>query len=102
MAWTHVANVGDLDGQEILGIRKDGYDVAVYRLESDYFATHNICTHQFAHLSEGYVVDGCIECPLHQGLFDIRTGKAQGGIVKTDLRTYPVRIEDGRIMVLLD
>jgi nitrite reductase/ring-hydroxylating ferredoxin subunit len=102
LTWIQVAAVSDLDGLEVLGIRKDGRDIAIYRLGPDFFATHNICTHQFAHLSEGYVVDGCIECPLHQGLFDIRSGKAQGGIVKTDLKTYPVRVEDGQIMVLLD
>jgi nitrite reductase/ring-hydroxylating ferredoxin subunit len=97
-----MADVGDLDGQEVIGVRQEGHDIAIYRLGPDYFATHNTCTHQFAHLSEGYVVDECIECPLHQGLFDIRTGKAQGGLVKTDLRTYPVRIEGDRIMVLFD
>ncbi len=102
MAWTDVADIAILDGQEIVGVRHGDQDIALYRLEGEIYATHNICTHQFAFLSEGYVVDGCIECPLHQGMFDIRTGKAQGGVVKTDLRCYPVRVEGSRVLVDLD
>jgi 3-phenylpropionate/trans-cinnamate dioxygenase ferredoxin subunit len=101
MPWIDVANRADLDGQEVIGLQHDGLSIALYRLEGEYFATDNICTHQFAFLSEGCVVDGCIECPLHQGMFDIRTGKAQGGLVKVDIKTYPIRIEGGRIHVMV-
>ena len=43
-----------------------------------------------------------MECPLHDGLFDIRTGKAQGGPVGKDLRTDPVRVEGTRLLVRID
>jgi 3-phenylpropionate/trans-cinnamate dioxygenase ferredoxin subunit len=99
MTWVDVAGLEELQDRDVLGAKLQGADIAIYRLEDGYFATQDICTHQFAFLSEGYVVDGCIECPLHQAMFDIRTGKGQGGLAKEDLKTYPVKIEDGRIWV---
>ncbi|MGD9923447.1 MAG: non-heme iron oxygenase ferredoxin subunit [Pseudorhodoplanes sp.] len=102
MPWFDVAGTGDFGGQDVLGIKKNDTDIALYRLDAEYFATQNICTHQFAFLSEGYVVDGCIECPLHQAMFNIKTGKGCGGLAKTDLKTYPVKVEGDRIFVLID
>ena len=66
------------------------------------YATHGICTHALALLSEGWVEDGKIECPLHQGQFDIRTGKALCAPLTQDLRTYAVRLEGDNIFVDLD
>lgn len=97
-----VAGLEELQDRDVLGTKLQGVDIAIYRLADGYFATQNICTHQFAFLSEGYVVDGCIECPLHQAMFDIKTGKGQGGPAKEDLKTYPVKIEAGRILVQVD
>jgi 3-phenylpropionate/trans-cinnamate dioxygenase ferredoxin subunit len=51
-------------------------------------------------LSEGYVEDGCVECPLHQGRVDIRTGKAMCAPVTVDLRTHAVKREGDHIYVL--
>lgn len=102
MGWINAAAVQDLEGREVLGLVCNGQEIALYRLEDAYYATQNICTHQHAHLSEGYVVEDCIECPLHQALFDIRTGKARGGVAKIDLKTYPVKVEGDRILVQLD
>jgi 3-phenylpropionate/trans-cinnamate dioxygenase ferredoxin subunit len=58
-----------------------------------------VCTHQYALLSEGYVEDGCIECPLHQGRFDLKTGAALGAPVTEPVRVYRVRAEDGKYYV---
>ena len=52
--------------------------LAVYLHEGEVFVTDDICTHGQAHLSEGYLEDGEIECPLHSGRFDIRTGQPTG------------------------
>jgi 3-phenylpropionate/trans-cinnamate dioxygenase ferredoxin component len=58
-----------------------------------------MCTHGKALLSEGFLEDGCIECPLHQGRFDVRTGKAMCAPVTVDLRTYGVKREGDDIYV---
>jgi nitrite reductase/ring-hydroxylating ferredoxin subunit len=50
-------------------------------------------------LSDGFVEDGCIECPLHQGKFDVKTGAALCAPVTAPVRTYKVQVENGAVMV---
>jgi 3-phenylpropionate/trans-cinnamate dioxygenase ferredoxin subunit len=50
-------------------------------------------------MSEGYLEDGCIECPLHQARFDIRTGAAMCAPATEPLRTYPVKREGDEIFI---
>jgi nitrite reductase/ring-hydroxylating ferredoxin subunit len=102
MTWIHVADTADLDGRDVIGVEIGDLRLAIYRVEDGYYATADRCTHQAARLSEGEVVECYIECPLHYGLFDIRTGKAQGAPVSVDLRTYPVQVEGTRILVRTD
>jgi 3-phenylpropionate/trans-cinnamate dioxygenase ferredoxin subunit len=91
-----------LGEDEIVGVKLDGRDVAVCRTADGFHAFDNVCTHQFALLSDGYVEDGCVECPLHQGRFDVATGKPMGAPVTTPIRVYPVKVEDGRIYIDLE
>jgi naphthalene 1,2-dioxygenase ferredoxin component len=66
------------------------------------YATENICTHGQARLSDGFL-EGCeIECPLHQGKFDVRDGKALCEPVTDALRSYAVKVEGGRVFVWID
>ena len=102
MPWIDVADAADLDGRGVIGREVEGRRVAVYRLDGALYATQDLCTHGQARLSEGEVVEGYIECPLHFGLFEIATGKAAGAPVTRDLATYPVRVEGGRIWIELD
>ncbi|AGK51326.1 naphthalene 1,2-dioxygenase system ferredoxin subunit [Burkholderia thailandensis MSMB121] len=76
--------------------------IAVFRLGDDVFALHDLCTHGHARLSEGFAENGCVECPLHQGLFDIRTGAPKCAPVTEPVRVYPVRIVDGRVEIHVD
>lgn len=69
-----------------------GAAICLYRLASGVHATQDICSHGNGRLSEGYVLDDLIECPLHQGLFEIATGKAVGAPCTIDLVTYPVYV----------
>lgn len=76
-------------------------EVAIYRVEGEYFATSNICTHAQALLSDGFLDGHLIECPIHGGCFDVRTGKAMTSPVEIDLETFPTRVRDGSIEVLI-
>lgn len=101
MAWHRAARVAELAERSVLGVEIGEDQVAIYRLEDGYYATHNICTHQHAFMSDGYVEKGCIECPLHQALFDVRTGEALEGPASEPLTTYPVKVENDEIFVEL-
>jgi nitrite reductase/ring-hydroxylating ferredoxin subunit len=74
-----------------------GIEIAVYRLDGEYFATDDVCTHGMVSLSEGEVEGGQIFCPLHGGAFDIRTGKATEAPCRIPLKTYKVVVVDGEI-----
>ena len=73
--------------------------VAVFNADGELFAIDDTCTHQDASLSEGWLEDGLIECPLHEACFDLRTGKPTGPPAKRPVRTYDVLVRDGVVYV---
>jgi nitrite reductase/ring-hydroxylating ferredoxin subunit len=100
--WVKAANLSDIADGEVIGHEIDGENVAVYNIDGKIYATDNICTHAFALLSNGYLDDCTIECPLHAGRFDVRTGKALSGPVTNDLKVYKTKVENGDILIDLD
>ncbi|MFP6730686.1 MAG: non-heme iron oxygenase ferredoxin subunit [Alphaproteobacteria bacterium] len=99
--WHDVCGVDEVDEEDLIGVRVDGVCVAIYNINGEFFATSNICTHEHALLSEGFVIDDVIECPLHQGRFQIRTGKPGGAPVSTALKTFPLKRQGDRLLVCL-
>jgi len=76
-----------------------GRTFALYRLaETEVALSDGLCTHGQAHLAEGLVLDCTIECPKHNGRFDLRTGDPVRKPVKEPLRLYPCDVVDGRIV----
>ena len=100
-SWTDVLAATDLDDDAVVGVDVKGLDIAVYSVGGSLYATDNICTHGAALLCDGFLEGHEIECPMHQGRFDVRTGAAMSGPVSEGLRTYPIRIEAGRILLAL-
>ena len=66
--------------------------------DAGYVLLDGVCTHGQAHLADGLLIDGCIECPKHNGRFDLRTGAPTRKPVKVPLGTYPVTEVDGRLV----
>ena len=99
MAWQRIASLSEIAVDAVLGVDVDGSRVALYRLANEVFATAGICTHAMALLSDGFVEDGNIECPLHQSQFDIRSGKALCAPATEDLRTYAVKLDGDEILI---
>jgi nitrite reductase/ring-hydroxylating ferredoxin subunit len=93
--WQSVAAANDVPEGGTLKIDFAGQPVCLYNLNGEVFATHDTCTHGNASLSEGFIVEGHIECPFHQGMFDIRTGAASAAPCIEALKTYPTKLEDG-------
>src|SRR5579872_354676 len=99
--WMKAVDRGALGAGEVIGVIINGQEIALYEMDGDIFATDDICTHAYAKLSDGWMEKGEIECPLHAGRFDIKTGKATAPPCIGDLKTYPVRVEGGEIQVNL-
>lgn len=102
MGWLKAAKVSEVPQGGVIGVHVSGVPVALYRLDGEVYATHGLCTHALAVLADGWVEDGKVECPLHQGLFDIRSGKALCEPLTKDLRIYAVKIEGDGVFVDLD
>lgn len=97
--WQDVASAADVPEDGTLLVDYGSDPVCLYNLSGNIYATHDICTHGQASLADGFVVDGKIECPLHQGTFDIKTGKAVDAPCRVDVKTYEVKVENGRVLV---
>lgn len=73
---------------------------AIYRSPNDeFYCTDGLCTHEDVHLENGLVIEHIIECPMHNGQFDYRTGKAMRSPVCVDLVTYPVKVEGNDVFI---
>jgi nitrite reductase/ring-hydroxylating ferredoxin subunit len=99
VSWLNVAKLSDLTPDYPAACSVQGHRLAVYLVDGSVYATSNICTHQFALLSDGYQESGEIECPLHQGRFDIRTGKALCSPLTIDLAIYQVDVRGDEVWV---
>lgn len=102
MGFRKVAELDALRDGGVTGVEVDGVPIALFRMGNEVHATHGICTHALAFLKDGYVEDGTIECPLHQGVFDIRTGRALCAPLTQDLATYAAKVEGGAVFVDLE
>ncbi len=97
--WVDVTAAEAVPEDDVIGIDIGGKSLALYQVEGEIYATDNLCTHGNARLCDGFLEGHEIECPLHQGKFDIRSGKAMCAPLIEDVRTYPVKIEGSRVFV---
>ncbi len=97
--WIDAAARSDVPDGDVIGVMVAGKDIALYEVDGEIFATDNICTHGQARMSDGFLEGREIECPLHQGKFDVCSGKALCAPLTDDIKTYPVRIDNMRVML---
>lgn len=100
--WTDVAAESDLFEGAGVAVTPAGHDIALYLQDGAVYATDNLCTHGHASLCDGFLDGHEIECPFHQGRFDIRTGVATAAPCTEPLRSWPVKVEGGRVYLRLD
>ena len=100
--WVLAGCFDEIDEEDVMRFDHGDRTYAIYRtMGGKIFATDGLCTHEQQHLAEGIVIDDSIECPLHQGRFHIPSGKARGAPVCIDLKTYPTRLIDGQVYILI-
>ncbi len=97
--WIDVVAVDAVPEADVTAVYADGQEIALYEDEGEIFATDNLCTHGAARMSDGFLEGREIECPLHQGRFDVCTGQAMCAPLTDNIRVYPVRIENKRVFV---
>ena len=100
--WIDVLAADDLPVDDVLGVDVAGRDIALYTVGGAVYATDNLCTHGNARLCLGFLEGHEIECPLHQGRFDVRDGRPSCEPAAQPLRCYPVKVEGARVWLQLD
>ena len=101
-AWTAVATLDDFAASDAIAVVVAGKEIAIYLVGGSVYATANRCTHGDASLCDGFLEGHEIECPHHQGRFDVRTGAALCAPAEVALATYPARLAGDRVELQID
>src|SRR5689334_3351921 len=98
--WVDACATDAIEAEDLIRFDHGGRTFAIYRSPDDaFFCTDGLCTHENVHLADGLVMDFTIECPKHNGQFDYRTGEAVQMPACINLKTYPVRVENDRVLI---
>ena len=100
--WVEVAKSDAIEMEDLIRFDHGDKTFCIYRIEDGYFATDGMCTHEDVHLEDGLVMDDEIECPMHQGIFNIKSGEALSPPACEDLKTYPVKVDNDKIFIKID
>ena len=99
--WHDVGPAGDASEGHLRRVEAGGRAVCVGRLGDVWIAFDDTCTHEECPLSDGRLTADEVECPCHGSIFDLRSGEARTGPALESVRTHRVRVEDGRVQVLI-
>jgi 3-phenylpropionate/trans-cinnamate dioxygenase ferredoxin subunit len=100
--WILVPKAGQLAVGAMTALSSAGQHIVVYRTAAGFYASERRCTHQGADLMRGYFDQDVIECPVHQGRFNVTTGAALSAPASRPLKTYPVQVLDGEVYVAVE
>jgi nitrite reductase/ring-hydroxylating ferredoxin subunit len=89
----------DLKPGQMKQVDVNGIEVAIANVGGTCYAFGNICPHGSGPLAEGELEGTIVTCPWHQSRFDVTTGEVVDGYADEPVPTFPVRIEDDRILV---
>jgi len=99
--WRDLIAVADLETGDVTPVTFGTRELAVYDTVGGITVSMARCTHGAANLCDGYFDGTNIECPLHQGLFDARTGAALAAPARVDLRMIETQVRDGMVQILI-
>lgn len=99
--WQNVIPVADLEPNWVTRVNLGRRMLAVYDTPSGIYASLALCNHGGADLCDGYFDGHVIECPLHQGAFDVRDGHPVAAPATRAMRVFETRVEAGIVQVLM-
>lgn len=94
-----VASTSDLAPGEKKLVDYQGTPVGLFNIEGEFYAIHDVCTHDGGPLVEGELHGDVIVCPRHGARFDVKTGAVRTLPAYAPVPTYRVKIEDGDILI---
>jgi nitrite reductase/ring-hydroxylating ferredoxin subunit len=105
--YVKVASTGEIAPGQMMPIEAKGKKLLLARVGDAYYAAQRKCPHLGFNLCRGKIEGDSVVCPLHKAKFDLATGQIErdprllfiGMKAKSDLTTYPTRIEEGSVFV---
>jgi len=94
-----VCGVNELQPGDKTVIEANGDSVLVVNVNANIYAVSNICTHEYAELSNGFLLDDTITCPLHLSRFRLETGEVLNPPATRPLKTYKVILEGNDVFI---
>jgi nitrite reductase/ring-hydroxylating ferredoxin subunit len=98
-SWRRVASRSEIRPGEVLSAQLGDEPIALTEIDGKVYAISETCTHEFALLSQGFLEENEIECPLHAARFDVRDGRCLAGPATLDLASYEVKVEGDDVYV---
>ena len=102
MKFVKVVQVEKVPEGGVLAVSLDGLELAVAKIDGQFYVFSDTCTHALCNLSQGFLEGKVIECHCHGGKFDVTTGQVLALPPVSPIKTYPVRIENESVLVGLD
>jgi len=97
--WVGLCRLDETSDDEMYPFEVGSRRIVIYRVDGNIYATDNVCSHAFALLTDGWLEDGLVECPLHGAQFDVKTGAAVRGPADCPVETFETRVRDGMVEV---
>ena len=97
--WINVFNVNALMNGENSVIDVDGTEVAVFKIDDEFYAIEDVCSHDGTEIASGELDGDEIICPRHGARFCVKTGAVKSAPAYEDIHSYPVRIVDGIVQI---
>lgn len=98
--WINACATDAIETEEVIRFDHATQTFAIYNSpDGQFYCTAGLCTHEKVHLADGLVMDFEVECPKHNGAFDYRTGHALRSPACVNLKTFPTKVENGRIFI---
>tara|TARA_B100001758_G_scaffold212516_1_gene196468 strand:+ start:942 stop:1256 length:315 start_codon:yes stop_codon:yes gene_type:complete len=99
--WHNVIELSKLEKNDVTNVQFGSKNLAIYDAKDGIFVSLSRCTHGAANLCDGYFDGTYIECPLHQGLFDVRTGEAKAVPARVNLKMIKSRVREGTVQIYI-
>ena len=97
-----VALVSDVAPGSARAFDVDGRRLALFNVQGTFYAIEDTCPHRGGPLSEGELEGVTVTCPWHGATFDVRTGAVTGAPARSDVQSFPVRVDGNDVLVELN
>jgi nitrite reductase/ring-hydroxylating ferredoxin subunit len=94
-----VAADSELEDGEMKQVTLDGKEILLARVDGQFYAMDDICTHAHCNLSSGFLQGPEVMCPCHFAKFDLKTGEVRAPPATVPVKVFAVKVEGGEVLV---